>query len=32
VVLVGIALAETARQQAAPPTEEATPLPEGVAP
>ena len=32
VVLVGIALAETARQQVAPPVEEAAPLPEGVAP
>ncbi|HET7661120.1 MAG TPA: EamA family transporter [Oryzihumus sp.] len=32
VVLVGIALAETARQQVGPPAEEATPLPEGVAP
>lgn len=32
VVLVGIALAETARQQVAPRAEEAAPLPEGVAP
>jgi len=32
VVLVGISLAETARQQVAPSVEEQTPLPEGVAP